>query len=230
MSSPLIRLTDVGFTYKTRSGLFSIEKFHALKSIDLDILPGETLGVIGSNGSGKSTLLKILARIYRPDEGGIEFNANKISLLSLALGFDARLSGIDNAVLSSMLLGASFSEAKQKVAGIIDFSELGEFASQPVRTYSSGMRARLGFSVALNMQADVLLIDEALAVGDAKFKAKSEKAIVEKVTSSQTVVLVSHSAAQINRLCDRAVWIDKGEIVLSGDTDLVTVKYAEANK
>jgi len=228
MSSSLISLTDVGFTYRTLSGLFSIEKFHALKSINLDIRSGETLGIIGSNGSGKSTLLKVLARIYQPDEGKIVYNAKKISLLSLALGFDARLSGFDNAILSSMLLGATLKEAKEKVAGIIDFSELGEFASHPVRTYSSGMRSRLGFSVALNMKADVLLIDEALAVGDAKFKAKSEKAIVERVTSSQTVVLVSHSGEQINRLCDRAVWIDKGEIVLEGDTDSVTRQYAEA--
>jgi len=218
---------DVGFTYRTLSGAFSIERFQALKSVNLDIIPGETLGVIGSNGSGKSTLLKILARIYIPDEGEILYNANKISLLSLALGFDPRLSGYDNAILSSMLLGATLREAKQKVAGIIDFSELGDFASHQVRTYSSGMRARLGFSVALNMKTDVLLIDEALAVGDAKFKAKSEKAITEKLSSSQTVVLVSHSAPQINRLCDRAVWIEKGEIVLEGDTDFVTEKYAE---
>jgi lipopolysaccharide transport system ATP-binding protein len=228
MSSPLISLMDVGFTYRTLSGLLSIEKFQALKSINLDIHPGETLGIIGSNGSGKSTLLKVLARIYQPDEGKIVYNAKKISLLSLALGFDARLSGFDNAMLSSMLLGATLREAKQKVEGIIEFSELGEFASHPVRTYSSGMRARLGFSVALNMQADVLLIDEALAVGDAKFRAKSEKAIVERVKSSQTVVLVSHSGAQINRLCDRAVWIEKGEILEQGDTDFVTGQYAKA--
>jgi len=227
MGSPLISLTDVGFTYRTLSGLFSIEKYQALKSINLDIISGETLGIIGSNGSGKSTLLKVLARIYNPDEGKIVYNANKISLLSLALGFDARLSGFDNAILSSMLLGATLREAKQKVDGIIDFAELGQFVSHPVRTYSSGMRSRLGFAVALNMKADVLLIDEALAVGDAKFIAKSEKAIVERLTSSQTVVLVSHSGAQINRLCDRAVWIEKGEIVLEGDTDFVTKRYAE---
>lgn len=228
MNQPLISLKEAGFTYKSLIGMFKVDKYQALKSINLDILPGETLGVIGSNGSGKSTLLKILAGIYRPDTGSIVFNAKKISLLSLALGFDARLSGVDNVILSSMLLGATLREAKQKVDDIIDFSEMGEFASHPVRTYSSGMRARLGFSVALNMKADVLLIDEALAVGDAKFKAKSEKAIVERVTSSQTVVLVSHSGPQINRLCDRAVWIEKGEIVLEGDTDFVTKRYAEA--
>jgi lipopolysaccharide transport system ATP-binding protein len=228
MNQPLISLREAGFTYKSLTGMFKVSKFQALNSINLDILPGETLGVIGSNGSGKSTLLKILAGIYRPDAGTIVFNAKKISLLSLALGFDARLSGVDNVILSSMLLGATLREAKQKVDDIVDFAEIGEFATHPVRTYSSGMRSRLGFSVALNMKADVLLIDEALAVGDAKFKAKSEKAIVERLTSSQTVVLVSHSGPQINRLCDRAVWIDKGEIVLEGDTDFVTKQYAES--
>ena len=230
MNQPLISLREAGFTYKSLNGMFKVSRFQALKSINLDILPGETLGVIGSNGSGKSTLLKILAGIYRPDAGSIVFKAKKISLLSLALGFDARLSGVDNIILSSMLLGASLDEAKEKVEEIVEFSELKEFARQPVRTYSSGMRARLGFSVALNMQADVLLIDEALAVGDAKFKAKSEQAIVKRLTSSQTVVLVSHSARQIKRLCNRAVWIESGEIVLEGDPVMVTKKYSEASK
>lgn len=228
MNEPLIALQNVGFTYRTLAGMFKVNKFQALKSISFDVRPGETLGVIGSNGSGKSTLLKILARIYRPDSGSIVFNARKISILSLSLGFDPRLSGVDNAVLSSMLLGASFREATQLVEGIMAFSELGEFANKPVKTYSSGMRARLGFSVALNMQTDVLLIDEALAVGDAKFKEKSERAIVERVTSSQTVVLVSHSEAQIKRLCDRAVWIEKGELILEGDPVMVTKEYSEA--
>jgi lipopolysaccharide transport system ATP-binding protein len=230
MTDSLIALENVGFTYRTLAGMLKVNKFQALKSISFDVLPGETLGVIGSNGSGKSTLLKILARIYRPDSGSIVFNARKISILSLALGFDPRLSGVDNAVFSSMLLGASYKEATKLVDGIIEFSELGEFAVQPVRTYSSGMRARLGFSVALNMQTDVLLIDEALAVGDASFRAKSERAIVERVTSSQTVVLVSHSEAQINRLCNRAIWIEKGQIVLQGDPAHVTKKYRESMK
>jgi lipopolysaccharide transport system ATP-binding protein len=226
MDTPLISLKDVGFTYRTLTGLMKVQKYQALRSIDLEIRPGETLGIIGSNGSGKSTLLKILARIFAPDAGKIVFNAKKISLLSLALGFDPRLPGKENAIVSSMLLGATLKEATKMIPDIIEFSELGEFANSPVRTYSSGMRARLGFSVALKMKTDVLLIDEALAVGDASFKAKSERAIAEKVTSSQTVVLVSHSAAQINRLCDRAVWLDKGEIVVTGDTDMVTKMYA----
>jgi len=230
MSQPLIALKDVGFTYKTLEGMLKVVRFQALNSIDLAVFPGETLGVIGSNGSGKSTLLKILARIYRPDTGSIVFNTKKISLLSLGLGFDPNLSGVDNAILSSMLLGASLKESKRMVDRVVDFSELGEFAMRPVRTYSSGMRARLGFSVALNMHADVLLIDEALAVGDANFRVKSERAIVEKVTSSQTVVLVSHSEAQIKRLCDRAIWIDKGRIAQEGDPALVAKKYGESTR
>ena len=230
MSEPLIVLDNVGFSYRTLAGMLKVNKFEALKSISFDVRPGETLGIIGSNGSGKSTLLKILARIYRPDSGSVVFNARKISILSLALGFDPHLSGVDNAVLSSMLLGASFREATQLLDRIMDFSELGEFATKQVRTYSSGMRARLGFSVAMNMQTDVLLIDEALAVGDARFKEKSERAIVERITSNQTVVLVSHSVAQINRLCNRAIWIEKGQIVSQGDPVLITQKYREATK
>jgi lipopolysaccharide transport system ATP-binding protein len=173
MKDTMISLVDVGFTYKTLSGMFKINKYKALNSINLDVFPGETLGVIGSNGSGKSTLLMILARIYVPDEGSSVFSARKISLLSLALGFDPQLSGFDNAIFSSMLLGATLKEAKQNLVDIIEFSELGEFAKQPLKTYSTGMRARLGFAVALNMHADVLLIDEAMAVGDANFQAKS---------------------------------------------------------
>lgn len=230
MSNTLISLKKVGFTYRTLTGLMKVENFQALKAIDLDVYPGETLGVIGTNGSGKSTLLKILARIYQADEGEAIFNAQKISLLSLSLGFDPRISGKNNAILSAMLLGASQKEARAQVDDVLDFAELKEHANHPVRTYSSGMRSRLGFSVALRMQTDVLLIDEALAVGDANFKAKSERAIVNKVKSAQTVVLVSHSAGQINRLCDRAIWINKGEIVMEGKTKPVTSAYSKATK
>lgn len=228
MSDPLISLSQVGFTYRSLTGLMKVERYQALKSINLDVLPGETLGVIGTNGSGKSTLLKILAQIYQPDEGNAVFNAKKISLLSLSLGFDPRISGRNNAILSAMLLGSTQKQARAQVDDVIKFAELNEFANQPVRTYSSGMRSRLGFSVAVRMQTDVLLIDEALAVGDANFKAKSERAIINKVSSSQTVVLVSHSAGQINRLCDRAIWINKGEIVMAGETKLVTKAYSKA--
>jgi lipopolysaccharide transport system ATP-binding protein len=225
MNDPVMQLRGVGFYYLTRRGLFSTRQVQALTEIDLDLFAGETLGIIGNNGSGKSTLLKLLARIYRPQTGSISFHARRISLLSLALGFDPQLTGRDNGILSSMLLGASYRQARLKIGEILEFSELGKFCDQPVKTYSSGMRSRLGFSVALHMEADVLLVDEALAVGDAAFKAKSEKAITERLNSNQTVVMVSHSAQQITRLSDRAIWLDKGKIVASGEPGEVVEHY-----
>jgi lipopolysaccharide transport system ATP-binding protein len=225
MNPPLISLDGAGVAYKRSTGMLSSERFWALRDISLDINPGETLGVLGSNGSGKSTLLRLLARIYQPDAGSLRFSASKISLLSLSLGFDPELSGFDNAILSSMLLGATLREAKSKLDSIIAFSELGEFAAQPIKTYSSGMRSRLGFSVAINMNADVLLIDEALAVGDASFRKKSEEAILNLLSSDQTVVLVSHSIVQIVRLCDRAIWLKDGRLMADGDPESVAGQY-----
>ena len=225
MSQTVISLRNAGITYKLSTGLFSSKSFTALKGIDLDIFAGETLGVMGANGSGKSTLMRLLAKIYQPDHGTAHYRAERISLLSIALGFDGQLSGFDNAILSSMLLGASYQKAKKRLRAIIEFSELGSFAGNPVKTYSSGMKSRLGFSVALQMNTDVLLIDEALAVGDARFRKKSENALVKKISSKQTVVLVSHSAEQIVRLCDRAIWLKDGMIEAIGNPKIVTQQY-----
>jgi lipopolysaccharide transport system ATP-binding protein len=225
MITPLISLKNAGITYKTHTGLFSAKYFKALQNINLDIMAGETLGVIGANGSGKSTLLKLLARIYQPDFGTVRYRAKNVSLLSLSLGFNGELSARDNAILSSMLLGASFKEANQKLEKIIEFAELETFADNPLKTYSSGMRSRLGFSVALHMHTDVILIDEALAVGDAHFKAKSENALAKKISSDQTVVLVSHSAAQIIKLCDRAIWLKDGLIMGAGKPAKIADEY-----
>jgi lipopolysaccharide transport system ATP-binding protein len=223
----MISLKKAGITYRSGLGLVSAEHFVALSEIDLEVFSGETIGVIGRNGSGKSTLLRLLARIYQPDCGTAIYNTSRIPLLSLSLGFDPELSGEDNALLSSMLLGASLKQAKNCLHNIFEFSELGRFIEKPVKTYSSGMRARLGFSVALQMQTDVLLIDEALAVGDSEFRRKSEKAIIEKISSNQTVVLVSHSIPEIVRICDRALWLEAGKIMAIGDPALVTEKYSE---
>jgi lipopolysaccharide transport system ATP-binding protein len=225
MTTPLISLENAGITYKTHTGLFSAKYFKALQNINLDIMAGETLGVIGANGSGKSTLLKLLARIYQPDSGTVRYRAKNVSLLSLSLGFNGELSARDNAILSSMLLGASFKEANQKLEKIIGFAELESFADNPLKTYSSGMRSRLGFSVALHMHTDVILIDEALAVGDAHFRAKSENAITKKISSDQTVVLVSHSAAQIIKLCDRAIWLKDGLMMGAGKPAKIADEY-----
>lgn len=228
MSKPFISLKNACITYKTSTGLFSSNYFMALQNINLDIMPGETLGVMGANGSGKSTLLKLLARIYQPDSGTLHYQTENVSLLSLTLGFNGELSGRDNGILSSMLLGASFKEAKQKIEEVIEFAELESFAGSPLKTYSSGMRSRLGFSVALQMQTDVILIDEALAVGDAHFREKSENAITEKISSDQTVVLVSHSAEQIVKLCDRAIWLKDSYLMATGEPEKIADEYSRS--
>jgi lipopolysaccharide transport system ATP-binding protein len=218
-------LKNASVIFEIRKGPFAHEHFPALSGINLDVIKGETLGVIGDNGSGKSTLLRLMAGIYQPDAGTIARTTSQVSLLSLALGFDPKLSGFDNAILSSMLLGASRKEALGKLNQIIEFSELREFIHKQVRTYSSGMRARLGFSVALTMNTDVLLIDEALAVGDAGFKKKCEAAIMEKLSSSLTVVLVSHSTAQVKKLCDRVICLNHGRIAAEGKPTEVVAQY-----
>ena len=228
MSKIVVSASNVGVSYKIRTGFFGTKYLSALEDINLDILSGETLGVIGANGSGKSTLLKLLARIYQPDSGTMRFSVDKISLLSLALGFDQQLSGYDNAIVSSMLLGASLKTARRLLPRIIEFSELGDQAQNQIKTYSSGMRARLGFSVAICLQSDVLLIDEALSVGDAHFHAKSERAMMERLNSDQTIVLVSHSAALLKKVCSRVLWLNGGRIERIGEPEEVVGSYLAA--
>ncbi len=213
MSKQEIALTlkDVCYIYKQRKFLRRTE-FEALKNINLEIIKGETLGIQGSNGSGKSTLLKLLAGIYEPSKGHIERYNNHVSLQTLSAGFDVELSGQDNALIGAMLLGHSKSVARSKEQEIQDMSELGDKFFEPVKTYSAGMRARLGFATAITMDTDILLIDEVLGVGDAKFRAKAKQLIKQKTASDMTVIIVSHENQQIKNLCDRAVLIENGEI------------------
>lgn len=211
---PIISLRDVGVSYKRAGSIFrKTQYYQALKSINLDIYPGETLGILGRNGAGKSTLLKIISGIIKPDSGEIINRGASVSLLALQAGFDLNLSGRDNAILSGMLQGYSRKEVESKLDEIHDFSELGDFFYEPVRTYSSGMRTRLGFSVSTTISPDVLLIDEVLSVGDKEFKKKAEQVILRKTQSDQTVVLVSHSEQQVARLCDRQIILSKNESV-----------------
>lgn len=221
----LMELRDVNLRYKSRKSFFRHDTFTALDNVSFTIKKGETLGVIGANGCGKSTLLRVLAKIYDVDRGEIKWHCQQVSLLSLSLGFDAELSGRDNAIISGMLLGGRKKDVLEKLDEIIEFSELHEFIDQPIKTYSSGMRARLGFSVAMKMNSELLLIDEVLGVGDRHFQQKAEQAMVSKINSEQTVVLVSHSLIQIQKLCDRVLWLDAGKIKALGDPDYVTGKY-----
>ena len=212
MSSPAISVNNVGISYRKRLTFSKTEKYVALSDVSFEVEHGETLGIIGRNGAGKSTLLRILADIIKPDLGQVTNHGVTVSMLSLGIGLAPQLSGIDNAILSALLLGIQQKEAEKNLEKIIEFSELGEFIHQPVKTYSSGMLTRLGFSIAIHLQPDVLLIDEVLGVGDIEFRAKSSAALRSKITSNQTVVLVSHQSAEMKALCDRVVWIEDGVI------------------
>jgi len=223
---PLITLQDVSVRYKRSGNIFRRSSYYdALKSVSFDIFPGETLGIIGKNGSGKSSLLRLISGIIKPDRGQVINRATSVSLLVLQPGFNPYLSGRDNAVLSGMLQGVSRKEVRNRLNEIHEYSELGGFFYEPVRTYSTGMRARLGFSISTILNPDVLLIDEVLSVGDEKFKEKAEHTMVSKIQSNQTVVLVSHSPTQIKRLCNRAILIDDGYSVAEGNPSEVLDEY-----
>jgi lipopolysaccharide transport system ATP-binding protein len=190
---------------------------------------GEALGIIGKNGAGKSSLLRVLAGIISPDRGAYINHGYRATLLSLQVGFDRRLSGRENVMLSGLLLGLAKSEIVARMEEIIAFSELEEFIDQPIQTYSSGMRARLGFATAFYVRPDVLLIDEVLGVGDAAFVEKSKARMRERIRSD-TTVLVSHNAAAITELCDRAVWLHQGEVRGEGGAVEVMEDYLAAVK
>lgn len=212
-AQPILSMRHVGVYYKRKKGLFGFggEPFWALKDVSLDLYAGETLGIIGRNGAGKSTLLQLIAGIIRPDRGDLQRTiAYQASLLTLQLGFVPYLTGRENAMLSGMLMGMRRRDVQKKINSIIEFSELGEFIDQPFITYSSGMGARLGFSVAFHADPDVLLIDEVLGVGDAEFSVKSTNVMYDKIRSNKTVVFVSHNATLVQQLCDRLIWIEEG--------------------
>jgi lipopolysaccharide transport system ATP-binding protein len=220
-----IELRDVSLTYRPRHSLFRRTTYTALRNLDLVVFEGETLGIIGRNGSGKSTLLRVLASIYKPDAGSVVTHCGSVSLLGLGVGFDPNLSGRDNAIVLAMLLGSRRAQVEEKLDEILEFAELGAFIDEPLKTYSTGMRARLGFSVAIKMQADLLLIDEILSVGDAEFRKKAEQAMIAKIKSRQSVVLVSHSVGQLRALSDRVLWLEKGSIRGLGDPADIIAGY-----
>jgi len=220
-----LRLSAVGVSYKVKTGLLKSSLHWALNDISFAVHQGEILGVIGGNGAGKSTLLRLLSGIVAPDRGVFEDFGNMISLLALNVGFIPHLSGRKNAVLSGMMLGMSRSEVVEKLPEILDFSELGASIDQPAWTYSTGMRLRLGFAVAFQADPDVILIDEALGVGDKVFREKSSTAMRDKILSNKTIVVVSHNMKTIKELCDRVVWVEGGSIRMIGKTTGVVREY-----
>jgi len=234
-----IEVKDLKITYKCvkslslRKSFFQLKKsklevVEALKGISFDVKKGEILGIVGKNGSGKSTLLKAIAGIFSPDEGSIDLETDSVSLLSIGVGFQKQLSGRENIILSGMLLGFSEQQVRDKMDEIIEFAGLGKFIDMPVKTYSSGMHSKLAFSITAVLETDIMLIDEVLSVGDAKFKKKSYKKMKELIMDeNRTVVIVSHSTETLEKLCTSLLWLHEGEIRMQGPTDQVLEKYNE---
>ena len=234
-----IEVKDLKITYKCvkslsmRKSLFHLRKsklevYEALRGISFEVKKGEIMGIVGKNGSGKSTLLRAIAGIFSADSGSIELESDSVSLLSIGVGFQKKLSGRENIILSGMLLGFSEQEVRDKMDEIIEFANLGKFIDMPVKTYSSGMYSKLAFSITAVLETDIMLIDEVLSVGDAKFKKKSYKKMQELIMDeNRTVVIVSHSTETLAKLCTSLLWHHEGENKMKGDTKIVLDVYNE---
>jgi ABC-type polysaccharide/polyol phosphate transport system ATPase subunit len=237
-----IRVEDVSVTYRTsvdrkptlKSTVTRLgrrervwHEVQAVKQVSFEVPHGTVLGVVGSNGAGKSTLMRTIAGILPPTSGRVEVNGRVSTLLALGVGFNRKLTGRENVILGGLAAGLSREALEHKYEDIAAFAELEEFMDMPMRTYSSGMYGRLAFSVAVNMDPDILLIDEALSVGDAKFRRKSARKMQALCAEDRTVVLVSHALGSIKDLCDQAVWLDKGVLKMWDDADAVVDAYTD---
>ena len=203
----------------------SFKEFVALDHVNFDVHKGEVIGLIGHNGAGKSTILKVISGILKPTTGGITLHGNVVPMLELGSGFDMEMTGRENIFLNGAILGYSEDFLKEKYQEIVDFSEIGQFIDIPIRNYSSGMIARLGFSIATVVEPEILIVDEVLAVGDAAFQEKSKKRMMELMGGGTTVLFVSHSLDQIREMCDRVVWLDHGKVKMCGNTKEVCDAY-----
>lgn len=201
------------------------DSFHALKNVSFSIENGESVGIVGSNGAGKSTLLSLITRLVPPTTGKVLVNGRVAALLELGAGFHPDLTGEENIRLNASLLGFSRKQAADLYDSILDFSELHEFIHEPLRTYSNGMKLRLGFSVAVNLEPQILIIDEVLAVGDQDFQAKCVDKIYEIRNQGRTILCVSHATGVLENLCTRAIWLDHGQLVMDGSLREVAAAY-----
>ena len=241
-SAPSIIVDDVSVTYRTsldsRPTLRStvrrmgrrervVKEVQAVKHVSFEIPHGTVLGVVGANGAGKSTLMRTIAGILPPTDGRVEVYGRVSTLLALGVGFNKDLTGRDNVRLGGLAAGLDREVLASKYDDIVAFAELGEFMDMPMRTYSSGMYGRLAFSVAVNMDPDILLIDEALSVGDARFRRKSADKMRELCSQARTIVLVSHALGTVRELCDQAIWMDKGVMRMWDEPDAVVDAYTE---
>jgi ABC-type polysaccharide/polyol phosphate transport system ATPase subunit len=213
------------YTIRKLTRRTAYEDFVALHAIDLAVAPGETLGVVGRNGAGKSTLVRLIARVIDPTEGRVRVAGRIAPLLELGLGFHSELTGRENIVLQGALLGFSRRSMRRRIDAIAGWAELEEFIDTPIRAYSSGMIARLAFSVATDVNPDILLIDETLAVGDERFQRKCQERMEAFRRAGKTVLFVSHELDAVRETCRRAIWLDRGRIVKEGDSASVTAAY-----
>ncbi|MBW4517310.1 MAG: ABC transporter ATP-binding protein [Timaviella obliquedivisa GSE-PSE-MK23-08B] len=245
MNDPIISFSNVSKSYPfyrhvrgIKNVLFNFPKslrslqedqFEALHDISFAISEGENFGIIGNNGAGKSTTLGLIAGVLKPNKGKVVVKGRVSPLLALGAGFHPELNGKDNIILNGILMGLTRRQVQSKLEEIIEFSELGEFIDRPIRVYSSGMLARLGFSVVAHLDPEILLIDEVLGVGDIRFQQKCQKKMLAFKESGVTIVLVTHSIASIIELCDRAMWIENHVIKMIGDPREIAVKYSRAS-
>jgi lipopolysaccharide transport system ATP-binding protein len=215
---------------KLVKGNLHFKEFLALKNINFEILRGESWGIIGNNGAGKSTLLKLICGIIAPDTGSVTVHGSISPMLELGAGFDPQLTAGENIYLEGALLGHSRTFMREHYDEIVEFSELNDFLDMPIKNYSSGMRARMAFAIATVVEPEILIVDEVLSVGDAAFRQKCEKRIHEMLQRATTLLLVSHSQDTVERLCEKALWLNKGEAVMTGSAKEVCAAYEESYK
>jgi ABC-2 type transport system ATP-binding protein len=209
-------------------GSLAYEKLWALRDVSFTVRQGETLGIVGRNGAGKSTLLKVISRVLKPSGGKAEIRGRLAPILELGTGFDYELTGIENIYLNALLLGRSRKEIDAVIEGIVEFSGLGDFVRAPIRNYSSGMQARLGFSIATAWIPEILILDEVLAVGDSAFTEKCEERVREFHAAGTTVLMVSHNPQAVRENCTRCIWLDAGRLRADGSTEEVLEMYHHA--
>jgi len=212
---------------KTVKGQLRFKEFLVLKNIDFEVKRGESWGIVGSNGAGKSTLLKLICGIIAPDSGHVTVNGTISPMLELGAGFDAQLTAGENIYIQGALLGHSRSYMKKHYDEIVDFSELSDFLDMPIKNYSTGMQARLAFAIATVVDPEILIVDEVLAVGDIAFQRKCTNRIHEMLNNDTTLLLVAHDNYLIQQLCEKAIWLRKGELVMTGNSKEVCEAYAK---
>ena len=223
-----MRLSGVGVTYSEPRLFGAGDEVTALRDVSLHVRPGDKLGVIGSNGAGKSTLLRVMAGVLKPNVGTVDDEDMTCAFLSLSAGFDGELTGVSNIIMHGMLMGLTRRQAASRVAAVAEMSGLGEAIHRRVGTYSTGMRGRLCFSTAIDLDPDVLLLDELFSVGDQDFREKSEQIMIERFQKDKAIVYVSHNVNMVKRLCPQAIWLDHGRIRVQGDVDDVIAEYRNA--